>query len=235
MPISRKAQSPKQDHRTRVAAERRERTRARLLAGALPVFAEHGMDAKVIDLVIRQAGVSRGTFYNYFRTSEELFTALAQEVSNQILAVVNPTVLRHEDPATRVACGVSASIRLGMDQPLLARFIVRGGPAALATGGRTTEVVLRDVRAGMACGRFTVADERLAFDLIVGPVIAAFHTVLTREVPADYPEALAQAVLQALGVEQAEARRCAFPERGEMTDHKHGGRMPSKQRAGPRS
>lgn len=204
------------DHRTRVGRERRERTRARLLAGALPVFADHGADARVIDLVIRQAGVSRGTFYNYFRTNEELFIALAQAVSDEILGVVDPLVLRHDDPAVRLACGVSSSIRLVRRHPLLGRFLVRGGLPALTAGSLTTEVIPREVRAGIAAGRFTVPDERLAFDLILGAVMAAFHSLLTIELPEDYPQALAQAVLQSLGVEASDARRCAWAEFEEM-------------------
>lgn len=200
------------DHRTRVGRERRERTRARLLAGALPVFADHGADARVIDLVIRQAGVSRGTFYNYFRTNEELFIALAQAVSDEILGVVDPLVLRHDDPAVRLACGVSSSIRLVRRHPLLARFLVRGGLPALTAGSLTTEVIPREVRAGIAAGRFTVPDERLAFDLILGAVMAAFHSLLNIELPEDYPQALAQAVLQSLGVEAPDARQCAWVE-----------------------
>lgn len=204
------------DHRTRVGRERRERTRARLLAGALPVFAEHGVEARVIDLVIGQAGVARGTFYNYFRSSEELFTALAQAVSDEILGVVDPVVLRHDDPAVRLACGITLSIRLVGCYPLLARFLVRGGLAALTAGSLTTEVIPREVRAGMAAGRFTVVHERLAFDLVLGPVMAAFHTLLNADVPEDYPQALAQAVLQSLGLEASEARRCASVEFGEI-------------------
>jgi AcrR family transcriptional regulator len=191
------------------------RTRARLLSGALRVLGEYGVDASVIDRVIAEAGVSRGTFYNYFRTNDELFTALAQAVSDEILNVVNPMASRYEDPAIRVACGVSSVIRLAIRKPLLARFLVKGGLAALKEGSLTTEVIPNDVRLGIATGRFTVPDERLAFDLILGPVLTTFETLLNTELPKTYPQALAQAVLQALGVNAEEANRCARMEFGE--------------------
>ena len=60
------------DHRTRVAAERRARMHRKLVESALLVFAEKGVDASVIEDVIAAADVSRGTFYNYFRTNGEL-------------------------------------------------------------------------------------------------------------------------------------------------------------------
>jgi hypothetical protein len=46
--------------------------------------------------------------------------------------------------------------------------------------------------------------------------MAAFHTLLTMELPEDYPQDLAQAVLQSLGVEPAEAHRCARVELDEV-------------------
>ncbi len=63
------------DHRTRVAAERRARMHRKLVESALLVFAEKGVDASVIEDVIAAADVSRGTFYNYFRTNGELLAA----------------------------------------------------------------------------------------------------------------------------------------------------------------
>lgn len=205
------------NHRARVGVERREKTRASLLRGALLVFSRHGVDAKVIDLIIKQAGVSRGTFYNYFRTNEELFIEVAKEVSNEIIRIVEPFVQQRRDPAARVACGVSMVIKLAQAYPVFARFVVRGGPPALCAGSLASEVVPRDIRDGMASGRFHVADERLAFDLIIGPVIMGFYTILTETVSAHYPKELAQSVLRSLGVSGSLARKYAFQEIGTIT------------------
>ena len=191
------------NHRTRVAIERREKTRARLLKGALVVFSRHGADAKIIDQVIKESGVARGTFYNYFRTNEELFMEVAREVSNEIIGIVDPMVNRQRDPAARIACGVSTVARLAKAYPVFAQFVARGGPAALSAGNLATEVVPRDIRDGIASGRFSVVDEQLAFSLILGPVIMAFHVIVSSRVSDSFPQDLAQAVLQSLGVSKA--------------------------------
>ena len=73
------------DHRPRVAAERRARMRRKLVESALFVFAEKGVDASVIEDVIAAAGVSRGTFYNYFRTNAELLAAAINELGNEVV------------------------------------------------------------------------------------------------------------------------------------------------------
>jgi len=204
------------NHRTRVGEERRGKTRARLIKGALHVFAKHGADAKVIDLVIREAGVARGTFYNHFRSNEELFAAVAKEVSNEIIRIVDPLVRQQADPAARIACGVSTVVKLAITYPDFAQFVSRGGPLAVSAGSLATKVVPRDVDAGIATGRFSVSDKNLAFDIILGPVIMAFHRVLSRRVPKNYPEELAQAVLQSLGVSKALAKRYASQSFGEI-------------------
>src|SRR5690349_13254711 len=76
-----------EDHRVRVGALRREKTRLRLLQAALAVFSEKGPDGTVIDDVIAAADVARGTFYNHFSTTSELLLALAATMSDEVLTV----------------------------------------------------------------------------------------------------------------------------------------------------
>ena len=76
------------DHRPRVAAERRARMRRKLVESALLVFAEKGVDASVIEDVIAAARVSRGTFYNYFRTNAELLVAAIEELGNEVVDLI---------------------------------------------------------------------------------------------------------------------------------------------------
>jgi AcrR family transcriptional regulator len=198
-----------EDHRTRVAADRREKMRARLIESAMLVFARRGAEGSVIDEVITTAEVSRGTFYHYFRTNEELLAAVAAEVGNQLLQIVDPVIRVQPDPAVRVACGIRLALMVARAHPHLAGFMVRVGPPALGAQSLATVYLPRDIEAGIESGRFAPMHPRLAFDLISGPVLAAFHTLLTAEVPEDYPQALAQAVLLALGVPKAAAAKAA--------------------------
>jgi AcrR family transcriptional regulator len=199
----------KQDHRARVGAERREKTRLLLLESAMLVFARRGVEASVIDEVIGTAGMSRGTFYNYFRSNEELLAAVARAVSDEMLRIVDPVALVHADPAARVATGVRSMLAVARTHPHLAAFMVRGGIAALSTQGLAVEALARDVAAGMDAGRFSRMHPRLAFDVVAGSVLAGMHTLLTAKAPRSYPEKLAGAILRALGVPKATAERLA--------------------------
>ena len=195
------------DHRSRVGAERSARMRACLVECALLVFAEHGVDATIINRVIKTAGVSRGTFYNYFRTDSDLFVAVATEVGDEILRVVNPVVVQEPNAAARVALGIRYVFQLVKNYPLLAEFLDHGGQSALRYGKLVNEVVPRDLAEGMAAGLFSVKSLRLGLDLLLGPVLLGFHTILTEAVDDDYAETLAAGILMALGIPETEARR----------------------------
>ena len=159
------------------------------------VFARDGLGGSVIDAVIATAGVSRGTFYNYFRSDDEVFRAVATEAGDQLLAVVEPLVLRIDDPAERVARGVRLVLAVAARHPLLAAFLARVGPAALGPESRAMANISRDLREGLARGRFVVDDPRLGFDLVTGPVLAAFHTLIGGEAGPGFAEAMAAAIL----------------------------------------
>lgn len=70
---------------SRITARRAE-TRARLLAAALDVFAEEGFGRSSVEQVCERAGYTRGAFYSNFSSLDELFLAMWEERSAQLLA-----------------------------------------------------------------------------------------------------------------------------------------------------
>ena len=137
------------DHRVRVGAQRREQTRLRLLESALSVYAEKGPDLAVIEDFIAAAGVSRGTFYNHFRTTGELLLALATSMSDEVLQVVDPIVLQFDDPVQRFATGTRLYMQMALRYPLWGAFLRRASkPSGLAVlvfaaGATALSAVLR--------------------------------------------------------------------------------------------
>ncbi|OUI97095.1 TetR family transcriptional regulator, partial [Acetobacter orientalis] len=49
-----------------------EAKRQQILAGAKVVFADHGFEGASMSAIARQAGVSKGTLYNYFTNKADL-------------------------------------------------------------------------------------------------------------------------------------------------------------------
>jgi len=200
------------DHRTRVAAEKRERMRMRLIESALHVFASKGAEAAVIEDVIAMAEVSRGTFYNYFRTNEELLAAVVKELGNELLALVETVVIQCKDPAERLATGVRMALHTMRAHPLLAQFVARSGLAMAAHNSTAMAYLPRDIQAGMDSGRFFLSSVQVGLVLVLGTAHAAVAAMtLPEPLPASLPDSYAEEVthhlLLGLGMTEAQARK----------------------------
>jgi AcrR family transcriptional regulator len=74
-----RAQGARHDRRTRSARAERGDARAKLLAAAAAVFAEHGYAGASVDAIAARAGYSKGALYWHFASKDELFFALMDE------------------------------------------------------------------------------------------------------------------------------------------------------------
>lgn len=64
---------------------RAQRTRASLIAGARTVFEKDGFQNAKITEIAETAGVAIGSFYTHFRSKEEIFLAVMDEVEEEML------------------------------------------------------------------------------------------------------------------------------------------------------
>src|ERR1700730_11565719 len=87
----------------RVTPAKRDRTRATLIRAAFSVYARQGFDAPTIDDFIAEAQVSRGTFYNYFQTREDLMAAVAADLATFITSRIESASGGVRDPLERIA------------------------------------------------------------------------------------------------------------------------------------
>lgn len=71
---------------------RRENTRTKLVRASLEVFVEKGIDGVTVDDLVTAAGFTRGAFYSNFSTKEEVFIALFDEVTAELIAIANSSV-----------------------------------------------------------------------------------------------------------------------------------------------
>jgi AcrR family transcriptional regulator len=198
------------DHRTRVGAERRQRMRLRLIESALRVFAEKGLDAAMIDDVIAAAGVSRGTFYNYFQTDAELIEAVSAELTSETIGRIESAVGGMANPAERLARGLLLYLGTAVKYPLFARFTSQAGFRAVSPNQLLHDYLPRHIAEGVKTGRMEVPDVSLAVDMIVGATLSAVHALSTRTVPRHYVENAVMHILVGLGVARASARKLAL-------------------------
>jgi TetR/AcrR family transcriptional regulator, ethionamide resistance regulator len=198
-----------QDHRTRVAAERRTRMRENLLLCGFQLAAERGLGGFVIDDVTTRAGVSRGTFYKYFPSTEALVRDVALDLSQELILTVQQLFTGQEDPAVRAAFGVRAVLRWVRQAPALGAFITRAGWPHAEPGHVFFRLVAPNLDAGIALGRFRLLHRDIGLALIGGLSIGAMHRLAGPGLPEDFPDRVAETLLVALGIDGDEARAFA--------------------------
>lgn len=199
-----------EDHRTRVAAVRREKMRARLLEAALQIIADEGTAALSIDRLILQAGVSRGTFYKYYDAPQALVRELALGISNELISNAEPLVQLVDDPAVRIAVGLRALMHTCRTHPVLGHFLVHLGWQDLNQQHLMFDYVKRDLDQAQQLGRFGVIESDLALSLVGASALVGIQVMMKSpgQVP-NAPEETTAAVLRALGMKDPEAQAIA--------------------------
>src|SRR4051812_1211981 len=71
-----------------VVGARGARTRQQIVEVALQLFAEHGVQATIVDDIAQSVGISRATLYQYFASKEEIFRELLEESGAALLRVM---------------------------------------------------------------------------------------------------------------------------------------------------
>lgn len=200
--------SPGVDHRTRVGQRRRARTRSHIIGTALGVFAEKGPDAPVIDDFIRAAGVSRGTFYNHFASTQELLDASTRTLEDNVMRATLSAIGEVADPVRRFALGVRLWLHWSRSDAVGCAFVVR----SRFRGSLVEKQLAADLRDGLEAGRFRFPSVDVARDLVVGTILEAMHRLMTSRVPRTFTDDVSRAILQGVGVDRRRiARLMAVP------------------------
>jgi TetR/AcrR family transcriptional repressor of mexJK operon len=158
-------------------SSRSEDKRLRILAAAREVFVQHGFQAASMDLVAAAAGVSKVTIYSKFGSKHELFSAIVDDICEQILAMemIVPEAVEstYEGLAELAVCYASvlfdpevlALARLAIgenhNQKYIGRLYYQAGPARARAG-------LADLLRAMSdSGDLAIDDPELAADQFV--------------------------------------------------------------------
>ncbi|MFT6773448.1 MAG: AcrR family transcriptional regulator [Paracoccaceae bacterium] len=196
---------PDADHRPRVGRERRARMHRRLIESAVSIFARKGADASVISDVILEAGVSRGTFYNYFPSNADLLFAVKHALGAELKDLVDARVADIDDPAARIATGMRLIMGAARDHPLFGQFVARIGLQTVGPGSLIYDALAPFVAQGVAQGRFADAPPIAALDMIAGIAAAGVTRMSGQNAPPDHADHVAASILRGLGVAPPEA------------------------------
>jgi AcrR family transcriptional regulator len=187
----------------------RARTRALLVEAAVRLYARKGVGATAIHEIAAEAGVANGTFYNYFRTREEVLEAATVHLAERLHEEISASAREIDDPAERVAIGSRRFVLQAMHDPAWAAALLRVWGSTAASLDRAAAPMLADLRAGRRAGRFTYRSETAAVDLLSGAVLAGMRTMLEGRAREEHAAQVVALVLRGLGVEAEEAEAIA--------------------------
>jgi AcrR family transcriptional regulator len=162
----------------------------------------------LIDEVIAEADISRGTFYKYFDSVPALMAALASEVACELARLLDPLVEGFQDPATRLSCGLRIGLLLTHRHKVLGSLIVMAGWPNVDKTHLHFAVIKRDIETGIREGRFSKVSVDVALNLVVGSMIGGAYSMM-EGAGKNYPEQAALCMLRGLGIDVEEAKQVA--------------------------
>lgn len=202
--------------RLRVAAERRDRMRARLLETVLALY-QPGRDnaALVIDDVIRAADVSRGTFYKYFQSIEQAVDELGESLTGGMVADFRALFAAESDPAVLAIGGSAMTMLRAWHDPRWGGFTCRVDYVDYFARASALDALVRDALcAARDSGQMRFGSLDVAVDLIVGMTVEARRRLIRApESPLGYIDEMLACTFAGLGMEPvvfARARNSAF-------------------------
>jgi len=167
--------------------------RTRLIAAAVITAGEHGYAGMTVSAVIANAGVSRKTFYEFFRDREDLFIAAFDGLLREALA------------------GASAAFERGDSWPERLRNVLETGLEALARRPDAARLGFVEVLAAGPAALERREQAMRAFAGFLSPGSEAAREQADAEVPALMPEAVAGALYEIVYARVLQGRTAELP------------------------
>jgi AcrR family transcriptional regulator len=111
-------------------SERREKTRTAIVKAAKRIFGERGFAAATMDDIASSARVAKGAVYHHFKTKEELFGAVFDQVSRELVIEIDRIARAEKDVLAAMAAGTEAYFA-ACAEDATGQIILRDGPAVL--------------------------------------------------------------------------------------------------------
>ncbi len=170
---------------------------------------ERGVEAVTIQDITEAADVGHGTFYLHFDTKAEVLRPVIELLTNRIHDEVDRVTRGAEDPALRFAAGIRIALRAMGSDPLWNWFVFQSGTPFRRFAEEMGSPPVRDMRNGIASGRFRVADLATTVSFVDGALLGVLNAWSQGTLADDAAEATAELILQILGLPPEDAARIA--------------------------
>jgi AcrR family transcriptional regulator len=193
-----------------------------MLAAVAQVASTHGYGAMSVQDVVREAGVSRRTFYEQFKNKDDAFLAAYDEASGRLLTTVRAAIDAEKSFETKIGAGLSAFLELLAASPAFAKMciveVLAAGPEAIARRARTMEE-FTDIFEEAA--RQTLLEQQPPSPLVAETIVGGIYETVYRRIargetdvlPWLLPDLTESALLPYVGERRAAAQRTLLHER----------------------
>jgi len=144
----------------------------RIIEAAIQVFAREGLvKGKIVDIA-KEAGIGKGTVYEYFRSKEEIFSAIEESLMDNIFQALEKIAATSLSPAKKLEAIMNKCIyqivAMGHGLLIVTEIWAQAGrehwhthqPANLAGKyDRFRELIVRILRQGIETGEFRPMNE----------------------------------------------------------------------------
>ena len=183
---------------TVLCSDKRQATRNALLSATREMVFENGHNCFPVQEITQRAGVSTGTFYNYFEFKQDVFVAVAEDMCAELSAALAETRGNIKDPAMLVAVTLKFYFEQAICNEDWREFIDLAG--LNVTLQQPPEQCLGDIEGGGKAGRFRVDDISFTQNLISGMIRHMTEEILNGRIEKCGIEYTIRSVLQMLGL-----------------------------------
>jgi AcrR family transcriptional regulator len=188
---------------------RRARTRQKLTDAASVLIAEKGVAGLRIQEITELADVALGSFYNHFKTKEELVEAVVTDTIDVRARGIVSRMGAIDDPAEAVSYACRRVVGIAYEDPELARLFVNLDRADALFETIVLPAALGILEAGLASGRLEVLDSHIALTVMVGGALAVVRGILDGRYGPGAEDVFAESTLRSLGLHGDEAHAIA--------------------------
>ena len=189
---------------------KRRETSERIIEKGLKLFVKNGYEATTLDAIAEAAGISRRTFFYYFKSKEELSIAVMELVMDRLGARIRKVTETLNDPGQLYAFGCRTVMQVASRDPrwrwLLKRTDVLADAMIRAFGRYGRD----DMRQAIKAGRYKVENEELAWRMTIWCLVGVSVNLHNEQLSVVEAEAVIDAavvnILCMLGMDQAEAK-----------------------------
>lgn len=141
--------------------------RTSIVQAAIRVFARKGLEKGKIADVAKEAGIGKGTVYEYFRSKEEIFSAIEMSVTGEMMKLFDRLVDQPLRPGEKIQVimekGTDAIFEMGDAVLIITELWAQGargywhglGESSLAgMYGRLRKEIMSVLREGVTAGEF---------------------------------------------------------------------------------